>query len=70
MQPQRQRHRDKGQMRCWDLDNTIWEGTLLERRRRNLKPNPEALKLIKKLDERGILQTVVRKTISAMPGDA
>lgn len=46
---------------AWDLDNTLWDGILIEDGRDALKPNPEALTAIKKLDERGILQTIVSK---------
>lgn len=46
---------------AWDLDNTLWAGTLLEDGAERLAPNPHALEIIKKLDERGILQTVVSK---------
>ncbi len=44
---------------AWDLDNTLWEGILAESTQ--LKPVDDALKLIKQLDERGILQTIVSK---------
>lgn len=46
---------------AWDLDNTLWEGTLTEDGPAALKPNPYAVNLIKQLDERGILQTIVSK---------
>lgn len=46
---------------AWDLDNTIWKGILSEDGEENLAVRPEALELIKLLDERGIIQTVVSK---------
>ena len=46
---------------AWDLDNTLWKGILAENTETELTPRPEALELIKKLDERGIIQTVVSK---------
>jgi FkbH-like protein len=46
---------------AWDLDNTLWDGILVEDTEARLSARPEALDLIKKLDERGIIQTVVSK---------
>jgi FkbH-like protein len=46
---------------AWDLDNTLWKGILAEDSESGLVPHPEALDLIKKLDERGIIQTIVSK---------
>jgi FkbH-like protein len=46
---------------AWDLDNTLWRGTLIEDGESHLVLRPEALDLIKQLDERGIVQTVVSK---------
>lgn len=43
----------------WDLDNTLWNGTLLEET--DVIPNPIVLSLIKTLDERGILQSIASK---------
>lgn len=43
----------------WDLDNTLWNGTLLEDT--NVSLNPVAVELIKTLDARGILQSVASK---------
>jgi len=44
---------------AWDLDQTVWHGTLSEEK--NVSPNLQALKLIRLLDERGIIQTVISK---------
>ncbi|MFL9829029.1 hypothetical protein, partial [Rhodoplanes sp. SY1] len=46
---------------AWDLDNTLWRGTLLEDGAADLVLRPEAVTLIKQLDERGIIQTIVSK---------
>jgi len=43
----------------WDLDNTIWDGVLLEDAEVSLKPN--IINIIKTLDERGILQSIASK---------
>lgn len=50
-------------MKCvaWDLDNTLWKGILVEDGAEGLTPVPEALALVKQLDERGIIQTIVSK---------
>lgn len=43
----------------WDLDNTIWNGTLLESDKVELKPN--ITNIIKELDTRGILHSISSK---------
>lgn len=43
----------------WDLDNTIWSGTLLEDS--DVKINKSIIKIIKELDRRGILQSIASK---------
>ena len=46
----------------WDLDNTLWNGTLIETEDTSaLELNPGVLKTICKLDERGIIQSVASK---------
>ena len=45
----------------WDLDNTLWRGTLIEDGFENLTLNADAVVAIKELDERGILHSVVSK---------
>jgi FkbH-like protein len=52
-----------GKVKCvaWDLDNTLWTGVMAEDGENGLQPRSDALDLIKRLDERGILQTVVSK---------
>ncbi|MCU0532557.1 MAG: HAD-IIIC family phosphatase [Hydrococcus sp. Prado102] len=59
------RIRDKSQARktikcvVWDLDNTIWNGVLLEGDR--ISVTPSVVEIIKTLDSRGILQSVASK---------
>ena len=43
----------------WDLDNTIWNGTLLEDQTVILRPN--ITEIIRTLDERGILQSICNR---------
>jgi FkbH-like protein len=43
----------------WDLDNTIWSGTLLESGTVNLKPKIK--EIVSELDSRGILQSIASK---------
>lgn len=44
---------------AWDLDNTLWKGTLVNNR--NVQLNNVALDIIKELDKRGILNTICSK---------
>jgi len=52
------------QIKCvvWDLDNTLWDGILLE----GVQPaiRPEALRLIRFLDDRGVLLSIASKNDS------
>jgi FkbH-like protein len=52
---------DAKKIKCvvWDLDNTLWNGTLIEGDQVVLRP--EIDRLLKHLDERGILLSVVSK---------
>ncbi|MBE6051596.1 MAG: HAD-IIIC family phosphatase [Clostridium sp.] len=43
----------------WDLDNTLWDGVLLEDK--NIKIKENITNIIKSLDERGILQSIASK---------
>ncbi|MEU7907455.1 HAD-IIIC family phosphatase [Actinoplanes sp. NPDC049118] len=43
----------------WDLDNTLWRGTLLEND--DVEPFPEAVAALKALDERGILHSIASR---------
>lgn len=53
----------KHKIKCvvWDLDNTLWRGTLIEDGYENLIPNEKAIDLIKTLDQRGILNSIASK---------
>lgn len=48
----------------WDLDNTLWDGILVEDGAANLRLKPHIIKIVKNLDERGILQSIVSKNNS------
>jgi FkbH-like protein len=50
-----------GQVKCvvWDLDNTVWDGILLEGG--DVRVRPEAASLIRTLDQRGILNSVASR---------
>lgn len=52
-----------GTRKCliWDLDNTLWKGTLIEDGLEKLVLNAEAVRAIIDLDRRGILQSVASK---------
>jgi FkbH-like protein len=45
----------------WDLDNTLWEGTLIEDGGEKLRLKPGVVEVIKELDRRGILNSIVSK---------
>lgn len=51
----------KKEVKCviWDLDNTLWEGTLLESSEVSLKPGIK--EIISTLDSRGILHSIASK---------
>ncbi|MEH2178704.1 HAD-IIIC family phosphatase [Nostoc sp.] len=55
------KHTDKKAIKCvvWDLDNTIWDGVLLENDRVSLRNR--VVEIIKTLDGRGILQSIASK---------
>ncbi|WP_262148708.1 HAD-IIIC family phosphatase [Chryseobacterium foetidum] len=46
---------------AWDLDNTLWNGVLIEDGQNGIQLNENAIEVIKKLDERGIINTIVSK---------
>jgi HAD-superfamily phosphatase, subfamily IIIC/FkbH-like domain len=52
---------ERKKIKCvvWDLDNTIWNGTLLESKAVRL--NNEAVDVIRELDKRGILNSISSK---------
>ncbi len=45
----------------WDLDNTLWDGILVEDGSENLRLKPGILEIIKELDGRGILHSIASK---------
>jgi FkbH-like protein len=45
----------------WDLDETVWMGTLAEDGARGVTLKPEAAAAIRALDERGVLQSIASK---------
>jgi FkbH-like protein len=45
----------------WDLDNTLWDGILIEDGAENLRLKPGVREILKTLDERGILISAVSK---------
>ncbi len=45
----------------WDLDETLWTGTLAEDGAEGVRPRPEAMRLVRALDERGVLQSIASK---------
>mgnify|MGYP001791803041 FL=1 len=55
------KQKDKKVIKCvvWDLDNTLWQGVLLEDEKVSLGKN--ILSIIKTLDSRGILQSIASK---------
>ena len=57
--PQSQRDRDTIKCVAWDLDNTLWDGLLLEDDKVFLRG--EVVEIIKTLDNRGILNSIASK---------
>jgi FkbH-like protein len=62
MEASKSAHRP-GTAKCvvWDLDDTIWRGTLAEDGHESLTLHPAALSTIIELDRRGILQSIATK---------
>ncbi|MGO9958824.1 MAG: HAD-IIIC family phosphatase [Solirubrobacteraceae bacterium] len=60
-EPQGRSARRRGRVKCvvWDLDNTVWDGVLVEDREVRLRP--EIVALIEMLDARGILHSVASR---------
>jgi FkbH-like protein len=46
---------------CWDLDNTLWDGVIGDEGLEGVNVNQTMVNLIKDLDKKGILQSVVSK---------
>jgi FkbH-like protein len=53
--------KEKKAIKCvvWDLDNTLWDGVLLENKTVSLRP--KVVEIIKTLDRRGILQSIASR---------
>jgi FkbH-like protein len=49
----------------WDLDNTVWDGTLAEDGVEGLTLRPQAVDAIRMLDQRGVLNSVASKNDDA-----
>lgn len=49
----------------WDLDETLWTGTLAEDGAEGVRARSEAVAAIKALDERGVLQSIASKNDAA-----
>jgi FkbH-like protein len=45
----------------WDLDNTLWDGTLVEDSLENVRLKPDVVGIIEELDRRGILHSIASK---------
>jgi FkbH-like protein len=45
----------------WDLDNTLWDGTLVELGPLGIRLRPEVARIVVELDRRGVLQSVASK---------
>jgi FkbH-like protein len=45
----------------WDLDNTLWDGILIEDGPEGIRLRPDVVDVIKQLDQRGILQSIASK---------
>jgi FkbH-like protein len=55
------------QVKCiaWDLDNTLWDGVLVEDGPEKVRLRSRVMDVIKALDERGIIHTIVSKNTHA-----
>lgn len=59
---QKEKPADKVKCVVWDLDNTVWDGTLIETEDINqLRPKNGVIETMKMLDERGIIQSIASK---------
>jgi len=55
--------RPGGKWKCivWDLDNTLWDGVLVERGAAGVRLRDEVIAVIRELDQRGILHSIASK---------
>lgn len=65
----RSRTGDAKPIKCvvWDLDNTVWHGTLIEDGLDGIAVNEDAVRVVRELDRRGILNSIASKN---HPADA
>ena len=61
--PIENRPKEVRKVKCivWDLDNTLWDGVLVEDGPEKLRLKPRIEQILKALDERGILHSIVSK---------
>lgn len=61
--PEEREPKEAKKLKClvWDLDNTLWDGILVEDGPATLRLKPQIVQTLKKLDERGILNSIVSK---------
>ncbi|TYA69834.1 HAD-IIIC family phosphatase [Seonamhaeicola marinus] len=52
---------DKVKCVVWDLDNTVWEGTLVENGKENLKLKEGIVDILTQLEERGVINSISSK---------
>jgi FkbH-like protein len=52
---------EKAKVVIWDLDETLWSGSLVEDGPAGITPRPDAVAVVKALDERGVLQSIASK---------
>ncbi len=52
---------DKWKCIVWDLDNTLWDGILIEDGPDRIRVRPEVIRVIKETDQRGILHSIASK---------
>lgn len=62
-QPDGPKSAKRPKIKCvaWDLDNTLWKGVLVEDTAQGVRLLEHVHDVVKKLDERGIVQTVISK---------
>jgi len=61
MKSQTGNHAEKVKCLVIDLDNTLWDGVLIEDGRENLSVNRELIEVLQQLDRRGILLSIASK---------
>jgi len=54
----------------WDLDNTLWDGILVEYGKEGIRLNEQAMETVRVFDERGIVNTIVSKNSPQDAADA